>query len=237
MRKFDLKQPVHRIGQSVVYYDSLDAMTEKCRSMQGVKGIDGTVIFADRIRTSVGEINEPNCGFGVILKPETLPFKEKSEVEPVIMGAFASVLETFQASFRWPSSFMRDGIVFGEANCTVQKIKERWVYVILTVQFDFGESWSAEEQEAFLQASISALDLADQKMRDSEYKEYLERYRTATNLVERKLRISLSDREIEGIVEEITERGELIVKQNRGRAIRLSRKKIKTIQHIDVASN
>ncbi len=236
MRKFDLKQPIHRIGQSVVYYDSLDSMVDKCRSMQGVKGIDGTVIFANRIRINEGDISDPTCSFGVIVKPDTLPFKERAEVEPVMMGAFASVLEAFQASFRWPSSFVRDGVVFGQARCVAQKIKERWVYIIFSAQFDFGEGWSIEEQEAFLQASISALDQMDRRIRESEDTEYLADYRRASNLMEQRLKISLPDREIEGIVQEITAHGDLIVKQNRGRAIRVPSKKIKTIQYLDVAS-
>jgi hypothetical protein len=235
MRKFDLKQPIHRIGQSVVYYDTLDSMTEKCRSMQGVKGIDGTVIFADRIRTGLGAFDPP-CSFGVVLKPETLPFKEKQEVEPVMIGAMASVLEAFQASFRWPYSFVRDGLVFGVANCLVQKIKDRWVYVIVSVQFDFGETWSEDEQEAFLKECLSALDLADQKMRDGKHQACLDDYRIATNLINRKLKFSLVDREIEGHVQEITEQGDLIVKQDSGRKIRVFGKKIKAIQYLDVAS-
>ena len=235
MRKFDLKKPVHRIGQSVVYYESLDSMTEKCRSMQGIKGIDGTVIFADRIRTSLGAL-DPTCSFGVVLKPETLPLKEKLEVEPVMMGAFASVLEAFQASFRWPSSFVRDGLVFGEANCLIQKSKDRWVYVIVSAAFDFGETWSEEEQEAFLKECLSALDLADQQMREGKHQECLKSYRTACKLVNRKMRFSLADREIEGVVQEISEQGDLIVKQDSGRKIRVSGKKVKRIYNLDVAS-
>jgi hypothetical protein len=235
MRKFDLKQPIHRIGQSVVYYDTLDSMTEKCRSMQGVKGIDGTVIFADRIRTGQGTFDHP-CSFGLVLKPETLPFKEKQEVEPVMMGAFASVLEKFQASFRWPHSFVRDGLVFGVANCSVQKIKDRWVYVIVSAEFDFGEAWSEEEQEVFFKECLSALDLADQSMRDGKHQGCLDAYRTAANLIDRKLSFRLADREITGVVQEITEQGDLIVKQDSGRKIRVFGKKIKVIQYLDVAS-
>lgn len=236
MRKFDLKEPIHRVGQSLVYYDQLDSIEEKCRSMQGVKGIDGTVIFSDRVKGEWDEDFEPNCSVGVILKPEDLPFGDKAEVSPVVAGALAQILPKHEAELTWPFMLSRENRIFGKLDFLISKIKERWVYVILSAHFRFDESWDLDAQEAFLQDFLHAVDQADESMRKEHCQALSAAYAQAIGLIGKNVRVELDDRVLEGCVESINEKGELSVKPPKGRASRVSGKKVKSIEYLDVAS-
>lgn len=236
MRKFDLKEPIHRVGQSLVYYDQLDSIEEKCRSMQGVKGIDGTVIFSDRVKGEWGESFEPNCSVGVILKPEDLTFGDKEKIAPVVAGALAQILPKHEAELNWPLTLSQKNRIFGKLGFLISKIKERWVYVILSAHFQFDESWDLEAQEAFLQDFLHAVDQADRHMRKEDCQALSAAYAEATGLIGRNVRVELNDRVLEGCVESINAKGELSVKPPKGRASRVSGKKVKSIEYLDVAS-
>lgn len=236
MRKFDLKEPIHRVGQSLVYYDQLDSIEEKCRSMQGVKGIDGTVIFSDRIKGEWEDGFQPNCSLGVILKPEELPFDDKEEIAPLVAGAIARNLSKHEVALQWPFMLTRNKQIFGKLDFLISKIKERWVYVILSAHFHFDEAWSVEAQEAFLQDVLHDLDEADRCMRAGDRQTLLEVYRQATGLMGRKVRVELPERVLEGMVEGMNAKSDLSVKPDKGRAIRVSGKKVKSIEYLDVAS-
>lgn len=236
MRKFDLKEPIHRVGQSLVYYDQLDSIEEKCRSMQAVKGIDGTVIFSDRVKGEWEENFQPNCSVGIILKPEELTFGDKDEIAPVVAGAIARVLPKYQAKLKWPYAFERDDQVFGELSFLISKIKERWVYVIVVAHFQFDQSWDDEAQEAFLQDFLHAVDTADSKMREDDCEAMVADYADATRLLNRSVRVVLEEKDLIGIVESINGKGELAVKPSKGRSSRISGKKVKLIEYLDVAT-
>lgn len=236
MRKFDLKDPIHRVGQSLVYYHQLDSIEEKCRSMQGVKGIDGTVIFSDRVKAEPEGMEKPNCSLGIILKPEELAFADKSEIAPVLTGAVSQVLPGYSARLQWPFTLVRESKPFGQLNCIVSKIKERWVYVIFVAHFHFDETWSDMERESFLQELLHALDTADQQMRQDEHQVLISAYREATGLLDQPVRVQLEERVVEGTVIEINEKSDLLIKPLNGRSVRATGKKVKGIEYLDVAS-